>query len=265
MITEYLALAALAVTVGSAAIEAFFLFRKDGVADAASPWLLSAAAALLFALTIIRSLDIGFAALTGTYECLVFYAGVMAAIAAVYRFQRRLPRIPAVEFGLSTMAAILLILASSPLAPKAELAPIPAIRSFWLVLHVSLAIVGEAFFAAAFVAGLASLITRDDRKRLDFDRITYAAIAVGYPVFTAGALVFGAIWAERAWGSWWSWDPKETWAAVTWLVYTLYLHLRLVRGRKDRLPALVAVLGFLAALFTLFGVNFLLKGLHSYA
>jgi ABC-type transport system involved in cytochrome c biogenesis permease subunit len=83
-------------------------------------------------------------------------------------------------------------------------------------------------------------------------------------VFTVGALVFGAVWAEQAWGAWWSWDPKETWALVTWLVYTFYLHVRLIRKKTGALPAWISVIGFACTLFTFFGVNFLLSGLHSY-
>jgi ABC-type transport system involved in cytochrome c biogenesis permease subunit len=72
------------------------------------------------------------------------------------------------------------------------------------------------------------------------------------------------IWAEQAWGSYWSWDPKETWALVTWLTYTLYLHLRFIRGARGKLTALVAVIGFILTMFTFFGVNYLMSGLHSY-
>jgi ABC-type transport system involved in cytochrome c biogenesis permease subunit len=89
-------------------------------------------------------------------------------------------------------------------------------------------------------------------------------VGIGYPFYTLGALIFGAIWAEQAWGRYWSWDPKETWALVTWLVYTLYLHLRLVRRNTSSLPPIIVILGFLIALFTFLGVNYLLSGLHSY-
>ena len=74
----------------------------------------------------------------------------------------------------------------------------------------------------------------------------------------------GAVWAEAAWGAWWSWDPKETWALITWLVYTVFLHFRFVRGATGRKLAWLSVLGFLCTLFTFFGVNYLLGGLHSY-
>lgn len=96
------------------------------------------------------------------------------------------------------------------------------------------------------------------------DEITYRSIAVGFPIFTLGGLIFGAIWADQAWGKYWTWDPKETWSLITWFIYAFYLHSRLMRGWKGRKVALVAVVGFLAVIFTYLGVNLLLSGLHSY-
>jgi ABC-type transport system involved in cytochrome c biogenesis permease subunit len=97
------------------------------------------------------------------------------------------------------------------------------------------------------------------------DELSYRAIAIGYPVFTLGALVFAMIWAQDAWGSYWSWDPKETWALITWLYYTVYLHLRLTKGWEGTRAAWMAVAGFVIILFLLVGVNFMIVGLHSYA
>lgn len=97
------------------------------------------------------------------------------------------------------------------------------------------------------------------------DELSYRAVAIGYPIFTLGALVFAMIWAQEAWGSYWSWDPKETWALITWLYYTAYLHLRLSRGWEGERASWMAVLGFVVILFLLVGVNFLIVGLHAYA
>ncbi|RME64927.1 MAG: c-type cytochrome biogenesis protein CcsB, partial [Nitrospirae bacterium] len=96
------------------------------------------------------------------------------------------------------------------------------------------------------------------------DDITYRVIAVGFPIFTLGGLIFGAIWADQAWGVYWSWDPKETWSLITWFVYAFYLHARLVRGWRGNKVAVVSVLGFVTVIFTYLGVNLLLSGLHSY-
>ena len=259
-----LATIAFVLILASAAIQAPYLFRRDGRSDPASHWALLAAFLGLAALGVWRSIAIGFPALTGTFESLLFFSAFICLIAWAYRLQGRVAFLPLVQFGATIIAAALLAVASSPIAPKEVLAPIPALRSGWLLLHVALSFIGESFFVAGFVASVAFLFSKDDKKKLGYDRVAYTAIAAGYPIFSAGALVFGAIWAEQAWGSWWSWDPKEIWALVTWLAYTAYLHLRLVRGRKDALPSVVAALGFLCALFTFFGVNFLLTGLHSY-
>lgn len=96
------------------------------------------------------------------------------------------------------------------------------------------------------------------------DELTYKNIAVGFPVFTLGGLIFGAIWADQAWGRYWSWDPKETWSLITWFVYAFYLHARFLRGWRGRKIAIVAVIGFFSTLFTYLGVNLLLSGLHAY-
>jgi ABC-type transport system involved in cytochrome c biogenesis permease subunit len=97
------------------------------------------------------------------------------------------------------------------------------------------------------------------------DEISYRTVAIGYPIFTLGALVFAMIWAKQAWGRYWFWDPKETWAFITWLVYTVYLHFRITMGWSGRRSAWIVVLGFCVTLFTLVGVNLLIVGLHSYA
>ncbi|ULO09274.1 cytochrome c biogenesis protein CcsA [Paenibacillus sp. 19GGS1-52] len=99
----------------------------------------------------------------------------------------------------------------------------------------------------------------------DLDEIAYRAIAIGFPIFTLGALIFAMIWAQVAWGRFWGWDPKEVWALITWLFYSAYLHLRLARGWQGRKSAWLAVLGFLVVMFTLVGVNLVIAGLHSYA
>jgi ABC-type transport system involved in cytochrome c biogenesis permease subunit len=99
----------------------------------------------------------------------------------------------------------------------------------------------------------------------DLDEITYRSIAIGYPVFTLGALIFAMIWAHEAWGRFWGWDPKEVWALITWLFYAAYLHLRLSRGWMGKKSAWLAVIGFIVVMFTLIGVNLVIAGLHSYA
>ncbi len=95
------------------------------------------------------------------------------------------------------------------------------------------------------------------------DEVSYRAVAFGFPMLTIG-IITGSIWADQAWGSWWSWDPKETWSLITWLYYGAYLHTRLTMGWRGRHSALLAVIGLVVVLFTYLGVNLLLPGLHSY-
>jgi len=97
------------------------------------------------------------------------------------------------------------------------------------------------------------------------DEIIYKSIAIGFPLFTVGGLLMGAIWANSAWGKYWGWDPKETWSLITWFVYALFLHARFVAGWRGKRVAILSVVGFIAVIFTYLGVNLLLSGLHSYA
>jgi len=94
--------------------------------------------------------------------------------------------------------------------------------------------------------------------------VTYKGIAFGFPIFTIGGLVFGAIWADQAWGRYWGWDPKETWSLITWFVYAFYLHAKFIRGWRGAKTSMIAVVGFLVTIFTYLGVNLFLSGLHSY-
>jgi cytochrome c-type biogenesis protein CcsB len=127
-------------------------------------------------------------------------------------------------------------------------------------------LVGGIFVSLLY---LLLLWRRADLERMlpsaeELDRITYRTIAIAFPLLTL-MIAAGAYWANRTWGSYWSWDPKETWAAITWLVYAGYLHMRITRGWRGRRAAYFAILGFAVVMFTFFGVTYLLPGLHAYA
>ncbi|MFY9741032.1 MAG: cytochrome c biogenesis protein CcsA [Candidatus Sulfotelmatobacter sp.] len=127
-------------------------------------------------------------------------------------------------------------------------------------------LVGGIFVSLLY---LLLLWRRSDLERMlpsadELDRITYKTIAIAFPLLTL-MIAAGAYWANRTWGSYWSWDPKETWAAITWLVYAGYLHMRITRGWRGRRAAYFAILGFAVVMFTFFGVTYLLPGLHAYA
>jgi ABC-type transport system involved in cytochrome c biogenesis permease subunit len=249
----------------SAVIQVVYLLRRERRIDPFSHYILLAAAVLLLAVTIDRSIRIRFVAVTNTFESLVFFSAAIALVLFVYRLRSKDKAIPYINFGGTVVAIALLAIASSPIAPKEVVPPIPALQSYWLVLHVTLSFIGESFFVVAFICAIYYLATRNQERRKSLDRLTYTTIAVGYPIFTAGALIFGAVWAQTAWGTYWSWDPKETWALITWLVYTAYLHTRFVKRFRGRVSAVLAIVGFAFTMFTFFGVNYLLAGLHSYA
>ena len=127
-------------------------------------------------------------------------------------------------------------------------------------------LIGGIFMSLLY---LLLLWRRADLERLlptsdSLDKLIYKTICIGFPLLTL-MIAAGAYWANRTWGSYWSWDPKETWAAITWLVYAGYLHMRITRGWRGRRAAYFAILGFAVVMFTFFGVTYLLPGLHAYA
>ena len=211
---------------------------------------------------ILRTLTSGHAPFTNMFESLSFLSWAVVLALIVFGRTSRVPRLGPY---LMLIVVALVALASSPLMPKSATPLVPALQSYWLWLHVSVTLLGEAFFAVAFIASLLYLAADAEEKRTRLDALAYRAVAVGFPLFTLGGLVFGMVWAYKAWGTYWSWDPKEVWSLITWFVFALYLHTRIVMGWKGRRSAAIAIIGFLAALFTYFGVNYLLAGLHSYA
>jgi cytochrome c-type biogenesis protein CcsB len=142
----------------------------------------------------------------------------------------------------------------------------PALQSSWLGIHVVASLIGYAFFTISFVSSVVYLAifrgSAPKRPSLVFslDALTYRTISLGF-LFLALGIITGSVWAERAWGSYWSWDPKETWALITWLIYAIYLHARLITGWRAKNRAWLAVVGFLSLIFTYVGVRFL-PGLH---
>ncbi len=248
-----------------------FLFSKKE-STARTGYTLAFLGLLLHTLALIlRTVESGHAPFTNMYESLSFLAwsSILAYLIIEWKYQVR----RAGAYFLLIVIA-LMALASSPLMPKEATPLVPALQSYWLWLHVSVTLLGEAFFAVAFITSIMYLRAEAREKKGQaaklgpsaekLDSISYRAIAVGFPLFTLGGLVFGMVWAYKAWGSYWSWDPKEVWSLITWFVFALYLHTRIVMGWRGRRSAAIAILGFLAALFTYFGVNYLLSGLHSY-
>jgi cytochrome c-type biogenesis protein CcsB len=205
------------------------------------------------------------APLSNFYESLIFFSWCLPALGLLAfrrNFQGYLGALVA------TISCLLLAYASFG-GVDARLKPLmPALKSNWLLIHVVTAFLGYAAFAVAFGAGLLYLL-QEKRPRVtlpalpQLDSLLYRAAMLGFLLLTFGILT-GAVWAESAWGRYWSWDPKETCSLITWLIYAALLHARLLRGWQGRRIAWLAILGFMAVLFTYLGVSFLLSGLHSY-
>ncbi len=136
---------------------------------------------------------------------------------------------------------------------------------YWVIIPACAATIAVAVMAWLFRGALGRGAEKWLPENAVLDNLIYRAIALGYPLFTVGGLIFGMVWANKAWGRYWGWDPKETWALITFLVYSIYLHVRLARGWNGTWTACLSVAGFIVTMFTLFGVNFLISSLHSYA
>jgi len=236
-------------------------------------WLL----AFTLAITLVmRAAITGHAPWTNMYEASIALAGFLM-LAYIY-FERRY-QTRTLGVGAAGMALILLLSAiwvgnafgqAEPVAFKKIM---PALQDNpILTIHVSMMIVSYAFFIVAFLCGALMLMQGDAAKpRYAWlpsgeaaDELGYRAVTIGFPLLALG-VILGAWWANYAWGHYWSWDPKETSALITWLVYAVYLHARGMRGMRGKTMAWLLIGGFAATLFTYFGVSFIVPGFHSYA
>ena len=216
---------------------------------------------------------IGYAPLSNMYESLVFFAWAIAIfyLGLEWKYKNRVLGAFSMPFAFVSMAYA----SFSPQFGK-EIKPlIPALQSNWLIAHVITCFVGYAAFAVACGMGIMYLLK--DRKTGEtpgsllaslpelkvIDDIIHKTLVFGFLWLTAG-IITGAVWANAAWGTYWSWDPKETWSLITWFVYAATLHARFTRGWGGRRIAWLAIIGFISVIFTYYGVNFLLSGLHSY-
>jgi cytochrome c-type biogenesis protein CcsB len=216
-------------------------------------------------------LGMGHAPLSNLYESLTFFALTIAVLYLVveYRHKNRV-------IGVFTTPLAFLAMAYASLSPNISdrIQPlIPALKSNWLIAHVITCFIGYAAFAIAF--GISGMYLIQDRDRSGagglvkrfppsrtLDELNYQLIVFGFLFLTAG-IITGSVWANSAWGRYWGWDPKETWSLITWFIYATLLHAKLMRGWHGKRVALLSMAGFVAVLFTYFGVN-LLPGLHSY-
>ncbi|MGE4400786.1 MAG: c-type cytochrome biogenesis protein CcsB [Desulfobulbus sp.] len=216
----------------------------------------------------------GHAPLTNMYESLVFFAWctTLFYLGLEFRFKTRV-------MGAFVMPCVAVAMAYASLSARIDdqISPlIPALQSNWLIAHVVTCFIGYGAFAVAGGLGMMYLLKDSTKGKANspsiltalpelriIDDLTHKTIVFGFMWLSAG-IITGAIWANEAWGTYWSWDPKETWSIITWFLYASTLHARFTRGWRGRRIAWLAILGFIAVFFTYFGVNFLLAGLHSY-
>jgi cytochrome c-type biogenesis protein CcsB len=202
--------------------------------------------------------------LSSMYE----YASVMSWMAAL-SLTVLVARTRRFDFGTYAAPLIIALMAIASLLPnKIEEQLVPALQSYWLYIHVSMAAISEGAFVLACALAIAYLIKarRSDARPEELarlDALIHRVIAIGYPLFTLGALFAGAIWAYNAWGTFWSWDPKEVGSLIIWLFYTGYLHARFKRGWSGKRAAWLAVIGFVMIILSFVG-NLFLGGQHSY-
>jgi len=219
--------------------------------------------------------DIGHAPVSNLYEVFILLFVITGAV--YLALERRYQAKAMGAFVMTLVAAGVFFGIWLDSVGQADIKPlVPALQSYWMKIHVPMNFIGYGSFAVACGAGMAWLFRHrleargSDSKLLkvlptldQLDQLAYKAVAIGFPAFTL-ATILGAAWAAEAWGGYWSWDPKETWALIVWLVYGAYLHARISHGWHGKALAWWAVAGFLVTVFCFLGVNMYLSGLHSY-
>ena len=249
-----------------------------------STWGVGLANLSLALLLLVRWVSSGHFPLSNLYESLIFLAWSFTSIHILCTTVTTLPFLAAITAP-TTLLTYTFAAFSLPKEMQQANALVPALQSNWLMMHVSIMILS---YSALLFGSLFSLIFLVLPRAVKFqsgvlndsaleaseafalstlgetiDNYSYRILGLGFPLLTMGILS-GAVWANEAWGSYWSWDPKETWALITWLVFAIYLHTRLTRGWTGTKPAVIAACGFVTVWVCYLGVNILGSGLHSY-
>ncbi len=221
---------------------------------------------------IARYVEAGHTPITSQHETISFFAWSVAWGYLSFRW-----RYTVKNFGtfVSALTVVLMLIATTS---SREILPlVPALQSLWLPVHAAIALTADGFLALAFIGGVMYLLQEREIKKKRFglfytrlpsldalDKLNHHCLSIGFPLLTLG-IITGSIWAKQAWGAYWHWDPKETWSLITWFLYAALLHQRFTLGWRGRRAAIITIIGFLAMLFTLWGVTYFLGGVHSYA
>lgn len=220
------------------------------------------------------AIGLGHAPLTNLYESVIFFAWSTVLIFGIIDLKYKYRII-----GAFVMPFALMAMAWGQLYLPTDINPLmPALQSNWLLYHVLTCFLGYASFAVACGVSIMYLIkAKSEEKGSEaagglmsqfpptkvLDDLNYKAIMVGFPLLTLG-IITGAAWANYAWGTYWSWDPKETWSLIVWFIYAAFLHARFTKGWVGKRAAWLSIIGFAATIFCYLGVNLVLSGLHSY-
>ncbi len=234
--------------------------------------LLPAAVALHTVYLVLRLVVSGHTPVASSHEAVSFFAWSLSVAYLLFRWRYRVK-----NFAAFVTPLIMLLMVVALVVPSRIVELPPALQSWWLPVHGMIALLANAFLALAFCGGIMYLLHEREikGKRMGFfserlpslealDNLNQHCLTIGFPLLTLG-IISGSLWARQAWGAFWQWDPKETWSLITWLIYAAMMHQRFTVGWRRRRAAIMAIVGFCAVLFTLWGVNLFLGGAHSYA
>lgn len=219
-----------------------------------------------------RYILVGHTPITSQHEAVVFFAWATTWAYLSFRW-----RYTVKNFGTFVSILIFCLLLISSFTSRTFSPLVPALQSIWLPIHAGVSIIAYGFLSLAFCGGLMYLLQERELKNKKFgyffsrlpsldalDQLNSHCVTAGFVFLTLG-IVTGSVWARQAWGTYWQWDPKETWSLITWFLYLVQLHQRLTVGWRGKRAAVMALIGFAAVVFTLWGVPYLLGGVHSYA
>jgi cytochrome c-type biogenesis protein CcsB len=240
-------------------------FKKDAVRKTA--WVLSLLSfAVATAYLVARGIEAGRLPLSNQFEFAAAFGWGIGLFCVILYLRIKQGWILTVG-----LPAAFIALSYAALLPREIGELMPALRSAWFGLHIGSAVFSYSAFAMAGAVGVKYLC--DERKKADteemtahlaqLDHLSYRLVAVGFLTLTV-VILSGCVWAEQAWSTFWSWDPKETWALITWIIYAIYLHQRMRKNWRGKRMAWFAILAVIAVIFTFVGVNTLMSGLHSY-
>ena len=219
-----------------------------------------------------RYLIAGYTPITSQHEAIVFFAWSVTwgYLSFHWRYSVR-------NFGTFVSVLVLIMLLVAAAASRVFNPLAPALQSMWLPVHAGVSVMAYGFLALAFCGGIMYLLQERELKSKRFgffftrlpsldslDQLNSHCLTAGFVFLTLG-IISGSVWARQAWGTYWQWDPKETWSLITWFLYAAQIHQRFTVGWRGKRAAVMAIVGFCAVLFTLWGVTFFLGGVHSYA